>query len=442
MGNSSTSRRRATSVGRCVAAGAVVALLAACGGGPGGEATSSASGDGVVTIAVRSHFVPQMETLAELYREENPDVEFEIQTLPDDAASIVQRLSTAKLGEETPDIIENIDVLVNQLAANDVTADLSGYLESGAGLATDDFIPAFLDQYRPLGIEDEIHGMPVSADATVLYYNKDLFDQVGVDYPTDTWTWEDMSVAAQQITAAGEGQFYGMVQGNPWQAVYNPMINVYGGTTYDPETNTVGIGSPEAVQAWGKLLGLFLDGASAPYEIGSQPSSAPTFQSGAVGMMIGVRAHVPAIRAELGAEWGVAPVPTVEGQRPIGGGSYGLSLTTASADADAAWDFLAWFFQVDGGQPVLQETYQSVPATSDGLAEGIWRDLPAPPDSPEVYAEAAETAVMAPLFPDRGQAAMSEAIMQATQEVVLEGRPIAEAFADAEQAVNDALAGG
>lgn len=420
-------------------AAAAAITLTACGGG-GGEDTGGA-GDGTITIAVRGHFVPQMEQITELYRADHPDVTFEIQTLPDEGPAIVQRLSTARLGDETPDIIENIDILADQLATNDVTADLREYFDQDAGLTADDFIPAFLDAYRPAGAEDEIHGMPVSADATVLYYNKTLFDQVGEPYPTDSWTWEDMSAAAQRITTAGEGQFYGMVQGDPWQAIYNPLIELYGGHTYDSETNTVGIGSPEAVQAWEKILGLFLDGANAPYEIGSQLSSAPKFESGSVGMFINVRAQIPILNAQMTQDWGVAPMPTVEDERPIGGGSYGLALTSASREAEAAWDFLVWFYQVDGGQPVLQETYQSVPPTTEGLEQGIWRDLPAPPENPEVYAEAAEAAVMAPKLPQRGEAALTEAIKTATQEVVLEGRPIADAFADAETAVNDALGG-
>ena len=34
----------------------------------------------------------------------------------------------------------------------------------------------------------------------VLYYNKDLFDKAGLEYPTDSWTWDDMQAAATQLT--------------------------------------------------------------------------------------------------------------------------------------------------------------------------------------------------------------------------------------------------
>ena len=34
----------------------------------------------------------------------------------------------------------------------------------------------------------------------VLYYNKDLFDAAGLDYPTADWTWADEKAAAEALT--------------------------------------------------------------------------------------------------------------------------------------------------------------------------------------------------------------------------------------------------
>ena len=38
----------------------------------------------------------------------------------------------------------------------------------------------------------------------LLFYNKDLFDQAGIDYPTKDWTWDDAMTAAKAIRALGE----------------------------------------------------------------------------------------------------------------------------------------------------------------------------------------------------------------------------------------------
>lgn len=38
----------------------------------------------------------------------------------------------------------------------------------------------------------------------VLAYNKDMFDEFGVEYPTAEWTWDDAAEAAKKF-AGGEG---------------------------------------------------------------------------------------------------------------------------------------------------------------------------------------------------------------------------------------------
>lgn len=423
------------------AAGLAVAGLAGCSSKtPATTGGSSGKAGGKVVISVRGHFLPQMKTLTEQYTKLHPETTFELQTLPDDAAAIVQRLSTAKLGGNTPEIIENIDVLADQLASNNVTENLVPYFDRKAGLTAEDFIPAFLDQYRPVANPGEIRGMPVSADATVLYFNQDLFEKNKLALPTDSWTWDDMDKAAQALTTAGAGKYYGMVQGDPWQAIYNPLIHNMGGFTYDKASKKSGIGSAEAVKAWSLILGLFLDKANAPYSIGSAATGAPTFDSGKVGMTISVRALLPTLKSAMKQKWGVVQMPTVDGKRPVGGGSYGLSMTTASKAKDAAWNFLVWFYQVDGGQPELQKTYQSVPPTKEGLEKGIWRTLPAPPKNPELFATAATSALMAPQLPQRAQSALDDAVKEATQKVVLKNIAVADAFKAAEDKVNAALA--
>jgi multiple sugar transport system substrate-binding protein len=48
--------------------------------------------------------------------------------------------------------------------------------------------------------EDTVYGIPRDFDTIALFYNKDLFDAAGVEYPTGDWTWDDMRAAAEQLT--------------------------------------------------------------------------------------------------------------------------------------------------------------------------------------------------------------------------------------------------
>jgi multiple sugar transport system substrate-binding protein len=67
-------------------------------------------------------------------------------------------------------------------------------------------------------------------DTIALWYNRALFDQAGVAYPTDDWTWEDLYAAAKKITKA-DGSVYGFAcPNNNNQAGWYNLI--YGNNGY------------------------------------------------------------------------------------------------------------------------------------------------------------------------------------------------------------------
>ena len=50
-----------------------------------------------------------------------------------------------------------------------------------------------------LGSNGRMYGVPKDKDNLVLVYNKTMFDQAGVAYPDENWTWDDLCNASQQI---------------------------------------------------------------------------------------------------------------------------------------------------------------------------------------------------------------------------------------------------
>ena len=47
------------------------------------------------------------------------------------------------------------------------------------------------------------YGVPDSFSNVVLIYNKDLFDQAGIDYPTDDWKWGGCNGCGGENPCAG-----------------------------------------------------------------------------------------------------------------------------------------------------------------------------------------------------------------------------------------------
>jgi len=82
-----------------------------------------------------------------------------------------------------------------------------------------------------------------------------------------------------------------------------------------------------------------------------------------------------------------------------------------------------------------------LPPTIDGLANGIWRNAPAPPTNQQIFADDAKEAVLAVQLPGKAQGVLDSSVITAIQQVELQHRSVADAFADAEKAVNAALSG-
>lgn len=55
--------------------------------------------------------------------------------------------------------------------------------------------------------KDEVYGLRITSNNLALFYNKDLFDAAGLDYPDDTWKWDDLRNAAKTLTDTEAGVY-------------------------------------------------------------------------------------------------------------------------------------------------------------------------------------------------------------------------------------------
>ena len=72
------------------------------------------------------------------------------------------------------------------------------------GIDKSDFQPAVTDITNQVG---GYYGFPQGFATEIMYYNKDMFDAAGVAYPTDDWTWDDYTAAAEKLTKADGSQY-------------------------------------------------------------------------------------------------------------------------------------------------------------------------------------------------------------------------------------------
>ncbi|WZL81634.1 sugar ABC transporter substrate-binding protein [Vallitaleaceae bacterium 9-2] len=173
--------------------------------------------------------------MVEAFEAKNPSIKVDVRTYGFE--DYFQQLATSIAGGMTPDVFElNIENF-RAYASKGVLAKIDG-------IDTSNIHPTTLEAFA---IDGQQYGLPTKFSNIVMIYNKDLFDQAGVDYPTNEWTWEEELQAATKIRAMGENYFgvYRPIQ--TWEFYKTVVQN--GGSMMNEDQTEFTLNSPENVEA-------------------------------------------------------------------------------------------------------------------------------------------------------------------------------------------------
>lgn len=133
--------------------------------------------------------------------------------------------------------------------------------------------------------EDNYYAVPKDVDTIALWYNKKLFDEAGLAYPTADWTWDDVTEAAKKLTKE-DGSQYGLAMRNDNnQEGYYNMVFDNGGYIISDDKTKSGWDDPKTIEAMETLEGWIQDGLMPSLETMSENSVDVLFQSGKVAMV-------------------------------------------------------------------------------------------------------------------------------------------------------------
>lgn len=213
-----------------------------------------------------------LQKMYEAFHEEYPNITVNIETIGYD--DYFTQMQTRVAGGTAPDCyelnIENFAAYANK----GVLAELTGIDTSGYNATA---LNAF-------SVNDKQYGVPGNFSNVVLIYNKDLFDQAGVAYPTDDWTWDDAMEACEKISALGD-DIYGIYQ----PITFNEFFKVaaqYGGGVLNADKTEFTINSEENLKAATMMISKVTDTNVQPTEaqMGGM-GDWDLFESGRLGMI-------------------------------------------------------------------------------------------------------------------------------------------------------------
>ena len=221
------------------------------------------------------------------------------------------KLVTGLPAGSAPDIFAINALNVRDYAKNGYLLDISDLFEGEVDLSK--FPQHVIDTHT---VNGTLWGIPKDFDSIAVFYNKDMFDAAGVEYPADDWTWDEFIATAKALTDADNGVYGAAIPASGQSACYDYIFG-NGGKVFD-ENGACVVNSPEAAEALQKLQdGILVEGVSPTVEAQVEIDNDTMFQSGMIAMCFGGSWNVGTYVDVFGESLGIAPLPIMKERKTI-----------------------------------------------------------------------------------------------------------------------------
>ncbi|WP_027087494.1 ABC transporter substrate-binding protein [Cohnella panacarvi] len=158
----------------------------------------------------------------------------------------------------------------------------------------DSYHPPFVELLKSLG-DGKLYGLSPTFTSRALFYNKNLFDQYGVPYPTDDMSWEEVLQLAARfpVHKDGDAPLYGLSLYSEYRTPLSLIASIgdaKGLSAFNEEDATFNIDTPE----WKRIFQTVIDGyksgsiALPQSDNGSNTMGLTVYSGQQMGEMIGV----------------------------------------------------------------------------------------------------------------------------------------------------------
>ncbi len=279
-------------------------------------------------------------------------------------------IAAVAAGSGMPDVIVADRVQLPRDAADGIYQNL-GEWAAADGVDGSQFWPFTWNQSL---YEGDPYGIPYETDVRVLFYNKTLFEQAGLDPEDPPETWAELEAAADALDVIADNGDLERIGFSPLVGNGPPniwMLNNEHRWLNDEGTPVVNdpavTETLEWINGWIERYGGFENLQRFTQGFGAPPNE--IFMSGGVAMMVHVAGqssqlifYRPRIELEDGEavefQWGVAPVPHDEGaQSTSDSGGFDLSIPTGAENPEAAWEFIKCATSVPAQVSWARDTY-------------------------------------------------------------------------------------
>lgn len=189
-------------------------------------------------------------------------------------------LEAGASGGDMPDVFWMHSNEAVRYMSNDILLDLTDKIADSDKLEMDKFPKDIKEMYQWDG---KTYAVPKDIDTIAMWYNKDMFDEAGIDYPDGSWTWDEFYDIAEKLTKEDGSQYGFAANPSNEQDTWMNIVYSMGGRVLTDD-NKSGFDDPNTIKAM-EFVDKCVKNVMPPASTMSETGTDVLFGSGKVAMI-------------------------------------------------------------------------------------------------------------------------------------------------------------
>ncbi len=302
------------------------------------------------------------QKLCDQFNAENSDVHVSFLKVP--GSAYLNKAIVMFASRTAPDVVRIDHYNFPQLFHREYFHDLTDFAKNDPSFHESDYEPAALDECK---VNGRLYGLSVLFGGVLIYYNKTLFKQAGLEdpwelYRRNEWTYDKFRIVAKRLTRMqkdGHASQFGFLL--PTFPMNVPIIRAFGGELLTKDRRASTADDKGSIAAYQFMVDLRWKDHSTPTP-SQAANSAFAFESGKLGMEVNWMGMSPRYRQLCkGFEWDIVPLPRgPAGYATIQKGNQ-LVVYRESKHPEAAWRFARYITGVAVEKQLYVDLRRSYP---------------------------------------------------------------------------------
>lgn len=288
--------------------------------------------------------------LIEAFMKENPDIVIESVVVTSGGyEALASKVLLANAAGTPPDVAQVGYSLIKTMVESGNALELNPFMAKDPKFNAKSLFPAMMDLGTYSGKQ---YLIPMGTSTPIMLYNKELFQQVGLDPENPPKSWAEVEAASKILKKAGfNGVLWGWSITGNW--ILQTMIENAGGKLATPDSSVLMFNEEPGVKVMTYLQDLVKNGLMPVTD-----QTLATFAAGKLGMLIDSSFQRVSTPNMTNFTVMFAPVPTLNGSVPIvpAGGNGVMMFAKDAKKQEAAWRFLRFLTEETASMIVAEKS--------------------------------------------------------------------------------------